>query len=120
MNKEELDKFLQKNSIRKNIFSAYKEEILYLRENAATLEIIFDFLCEKDNEIKNRYIGRKATAIAFLSNTIKKWQTETTTNKKQVKSEDRQQLKNEDKQQPNKKDVDKALDLLNQSLAKFK
>jgi hypothetical protein len=77
MKKSELDKLLklqQKN--KRNIFDNFKDEILYLRENGATLYIILNYLIDNSDEIKQRYESKEKykTGLSFLSKTIKKWQ----------------------------------------------
>lgn len=47
MNKKELDTFLKKNPKRCSKYEKYKEEITYLYDNQATLNVISEFLFEK-------------------------------------------------------------------------
>ena len=74
MKKAELDKFLQKSSKRKeNIFTKYRDEILYMREQKATLATIINYLMTVDEEIKSRYADNENAGISFLSYSIKRF-----------------------------------------------
>ncbi len=77
MKKEELDKFLLKKELRRvGIYEKYKAEILYLRENRATLDIVLEYLFEQDIDIRNKYSNSEKSlqaAKSLLSKTIKKW-----------------------------------------------
>ena len=74
MKKVELDKFLQKSSKRKeNIFTKYRDEIFYMREQKATLATIINYLMTVDEEIKSRYADNENAGISFLSYSIKRF-----------------------------------------------
>ncbi len=77
MKKEELDKFLQNKELKRvGIYEKYKAEILYLRENRATLDVVLEYLFEQDISIKNKYSNSEKSlqaAKSLLSKTIKKW-----------------------------------------------
>ena len=74
MNEEEILKFLEekKSKTNKKVFDNWKDEILLLRKNGATLDLIMEFLFTKDKELKSKYEDRLDTARSLLSKFIRR------------------------------------------------
>jgi len=74
MNEEEILKFLEekKSKTNKKVFDNWKDEILLLRKNGATLDLIMEFLFTKDADLKDKYENRIDTARSLLSKFIRR------------------------------------------------
>ena len=74
MNEEEILKFLEekKSKTNKKVFDNWKDEILLLRKNGATLDLIMEFIFTKDKELQSKYENRLDTARSLLSKFIRR------------------------------------------------
>ena len=122
MDTEAIEKFISKKNIkpRTHQLKKWENEINYFLNKNISQKIIIEFLFEKDEEIKNKYINSYSTFQSIVSQfcaSIKK--SKKITNHKKIKKEI---IKSEESEDENEEEITKNEDdkaIIKQNIASF-